>query len=110
MHTTSPVPAHVAISPPRGLAIAAMVCGIAGAVLGLVPLFGLFALGLGIVAFVLGMIAARRHKVLGFRRPVARAGWILGIVAIVLGVVGLSIVSSALDDLEQDLNEIGVEG
>jgi hypothetical protein len=104
-----PTPAVPTLAPARGLAVAAMVTGIVASVLGLIPLFALFALAGGIVALTLGLVAARKQKAAGFKRPMARAGWILGIVAIVLGVVGMAIVDQAFDDLERDLNEIEAE-
>lgn len=82
-------------SPGRGVTIAAMVCGIVGLAIGLVPLFGLFALTLGLVAVVLGVIGWRTGRRVGRRQ--GRAGIILGVLAVILGIVGMVIVSNAFD-------------
>jgi hypothetical protein len=104
------VPAVAAVPEQRkGMAIAAMVVGIVATVLGLVPLFGLFALAGGIVALVLGLVAASKAKKAKQPRGMARAGWILGAVAIALGVIGMAVVNSAINDLERDLDQIEQE-
>lgn len=91
-------------APAAGMQTAAMVCGIVGSVIALVPILGLIGLALGLVAFVLGAIAWKRRA--GHPRGVAAAGIILGAVAILLGIVGLVIVNNAIDDLDRDINEI----
>ena len=59
----TPAAPVVVIEQRKGLAIVAiMVVGIVAAVLGLIPLFGLFALAGGIVALVLGLLAASKAK------------------------------------------------
>ncbi len=87
----------------------ALVCGIVGSVFGLIPILGLIALTLGVIALVFGLLAARKAKQQQQPRGMARAGWILGVVAIVLGVVGMAIVSDAFEDLENDLDELEQE-
>jgi hypothetical protein len=114
MNTVIEAPAQAAVPvptavPSKGLGIAALVVGIVSAVFGLVPLLALFALAGGIVALVLGLVAARNQKRAGAPRGMARAGWILGAVAVVLGVIGFAIVNQAVDNLESDLNEIEAE-
>jgi Domain of unknown function (DUF4190) len=65
----------------NGVAVAAMICGIVGVVLGLIPILGIPALALGLVALVLGIVGRKRVK----RDPnvghkgMATAGVILGI-------------------------------
>ena len=102
----APVAPVVVADQRKGLAIASMVVGIVAAVLGLIPLFGLFALAGGIVAVVLGLLAASKAKKAHQPRGIARAGWIVGVVAIVLGVVGMAIVNSAVNDLQKDLDRL----
>jgi hypothetical protein len=90
--------------PGNGLAIAALVCGIVGAVIGLVPILFVGAWALGAVALTLGLLARRRAK----RTPeagrgrMALAGVLLGVVAITLGGVGVAIVDDAFDSLTGD--------
>lgn len=85
-----------------GLHVAALVCGIVGALLGFIPLFFFIALPLGVVALVLGVMAYRRAKRVGVKQ--GRAGMILGSLAIVLGVLGIAIVGDAFEDLDDDLS------
>ncbi len=87
----------------------ALVTGIVGSVFGLIPLFAPIALATGIVGVVLGIIAARRNKRTGHPVGMARTGWILGSVAVLLGVIGFAIVSNAVDDLDEDLDRIEQE-
>jgi hypothetical protein len=108
-----PPPGAGAVAPPppgqavyvertgNGIAVAAMVCGIIGAIFGLIPITGIIALALGLVAFILGIMGRRRFKrdpSVG-RKGSATAGVVLGIIAIILGIIGLVIVSDAANDL-----------
>jgi Protein of unknown function (DUF2510) len=111
-HRTPPPPPG-AVAPPtggqtiyveragNGIPVAAMVCGIVGAIFGLIPITGVIALALGLVAFVLGIMGRRRVKrdpAVG-RKGVATAGVILGVIAITLGIIGLVIVNDVANDL-----------
>jgi len=86
----------------RGMATAAICCGIGGVVLALIPILGIFGLGLGLVALVLGFVSWRSGKRAGRRQ--GRAGMVLGACAVMLGVVGLVIVSNAFNKLDSDLD------
>ena len=79
-----------------------MCLGIGGMVIGLIPLLGVFALGLGAVAIVLGVLGWRAGRQVGRRQ--GRAGIILGALSIILGIVGMVIVSNAFDDLNDGLD------
>jgi hypothetical protein len=101
----------VASPPGKGFAVTALVCGIVGAVFGLVPLTFVIAFAGGIVALVFGLLGAHRNKAVGAPAGMARAGWILGVVAIALGILGASImnqVSNDLDRIQDDLNHITI--
>jgi ABC-type transport system involved in cytochrome bd biosynthesis fused ATPase/permease subunit len=108
METLTPV-APVATPPSKGMAVAALVCGIVGAFFGLIPLTAFFAMPLGLVAFILGLIAARKIKRAGHKAGMARAGWLLGAVAVVLAIIGFAIMNSAVNKLQSDLDNIGTE-
>lgn len=92
----------------NGLATAALVLGIIGAVVGLIPLTSPVALVLGVLATVFGAIgrnkAAKNPEVPNKGR--ATAGLVLGIVSIVLSIIGMVIVSNAVNDTEKELNRI----
>ena len=59
----------------NGFAVAALVLGIVGSVVGLIPILAIPALACGILAVIFGVIAHRRAKVRG-RRGMAIAGWL----------------------------------
>ena len=85
----------------NGIAVAAMVCGIVGAIFGVIPITGVIALALGLVALVLGIMGRRRVKrepAVG-RKGSATAGIVLGVIAITLGIIGIAIVNDAANDL-----------
>lgn len=75
---------------------AAFICGVIGAIIGLVPILGLIAVPLGIIALILGIMGWRRKPE---RAKLAIASTFLGVVAIVLGVIGVVIVSNLLSDI-----------
>ena len=102
--------AYPVAPPAQGMAISALVCGITGTVVGLIPILAVPALALGIVALVLGLLAVRKQKQARVSRGVARAGWLLGLVAVVLAIIGFAVVTSAVNELERDLNELQIEG
>jgi hypothetical protein len=92
--------------PARGMSAAALVCGIVGVVLGLIPLLFVFAWALGLVAVVLGLIARHQRKAAGARRGMALWGAWLGAAALALGVLGFTIMNDAFNDLDNDLEQI----
>ena len=75
----SPQPPAQAASPARGLAISALIVGIVGFLMGLLPVVGAL---VGIAAVVLGAIALAKKQSKGF----ALTGLILGAVAIIASV------------------------
>jgi hypothetical protein len=88
-------------TPRHGLHVAAILFGIFGAVFGLVPLLGIVAFPAGIAAIVLGFMAWRAGRPVGVKQ--GRAGMALGVVALVMGGIGVAIVGSAVDELDEDL-------
>jgi hypothetical protein len=81
----------------------ALVVGIVGVVMGIIPLLAIPAIICGLIALVLGISGWRG------RRKLARAATVLGVVAIGLGIVGFVIVDDAIDDLDRELDCIGNE-
>ena len=101
-----PPPGYAWAKPGRGLNTTDLVLGAIGAVIGLGPaLFGIFAAALGLAAIALGFLAWRAaRKVHGHSGRVAMA---IGALTLVLGIVGLVTVDQAVNDLEDDLEQIG---
>lgn len=89
----------------NGLAIAALVLGVVGAVFGLIPLTGFIAIICGVLAIAFGIPAWRAARVRG-RRAMAIAGTILGVIALALGVWGTVIVADAASDLDRELDKL----
>ena len=91
----------------NGIAVAAMVCAIVGALFGLTLFFFMFALVLGVLGIVFGVAGGRRVRRGETQRGkgMARTGIVVGVIAISLGIAGV-ILSGAFEDLESDLNEI----
>ncbi|MFN3217048.1 MAG: hypothetical protein ACE367_11180 [Acidimicrobiales bacterium] len=82
----------------RPTTTAAFICGVFGAVIGLIPLLGILAIPLGLIAFVLGLMGWRRKPQ---RAKLARVSTVLGVVAVALGIIGVVIVNDAFDELEE---------
>jgi len=92
--------------PANGLATAGLVCGIVAVVFGLVPWTFWLAWILGVLGIVFGAVGRRtadREPTAG-KRSMATAGLILGIVAIVLGIVGLVILETWINDVKGSLD------
>ncbi|MGE3138135.1 MAG: DUF4190 domain-containing protein [Thermoleophilia bacterium] len=92
----------------NGLAVAALVLGIVGTVMGLIPILFWIALPCGIVGVCLGIPAIRAAAERG-RKGMAWAGTILSVIAIALGVAGVAIVNDAFSDVDKELERIQQE-
>ena len=102
-----PAPAVVYIQKPsRGMAVASISLAIVGCCVGLIPLFGFIAIPAGILAMIFGLIGVRKAKRNGGGKGLPRAGWILGVLAIVLGIAGMVIVNNAINELDNDFDDI----
>ena len=87
------------------MAVAALVLGIVGSVLGLVPLTGFIALICGILALVFGFVGYNKAKNAGLpHKTMAVWGVVLGGLSFILGIVGLTIVADVVNDLDRQLN------
>ena len=92
----------------NGFATTALVLGIIGALTGLIPFFFFLAVTLGVLAVVFGGMGynrVRRHDT-SRGKGAATAGFILGVVALVLGIVGFNIVDDAIEDLGNTFDSI----
>ena len=89
----------------NGLAVASLVLGIIGVVVGLVPILFFFAWVLGILALIFGGVGRKRE----FRRKMATWGAVLGLAAVLLGIWGQSIVNDAAEDLGDCLDAVSFD-
>ena len=90
----------------NGFAVTALVCGIVGAVLGVLPFFVGWILG--IIAIVFGVLARKRAEAdpaIG-RKGMATAGIVLGIIAIVASIVWVLIFALLVDTTSTFVNDI----
>ena len=87
------------VKPGRGLAITSLVLGIVGAAMGIVPLFCWMALVLGLLGLIFGIVG-RRHGM-------GKAGIVLSLLSLTLGVIGAVILANAVHDVSNDLNSLG---
>ena len=108
--STTPEPPPGAATPPQqivvverkgnGLGVAGFVCGLIGAIFGLIPLLFWISFPLGVLGLVFGGIGWRRAR----REPerggkgLAVAGVILGALAIILAIIGIAIIDDAFSD------------
>jgi hypothetical protein len=89
----------------NGLGVAGMVCGIVGAVFGLVPFVFWLGFILGVLALVFGLIGRGRCKRgEASNDGQATAGFILGIVCIVLAAIGLAITVSIVHHARHNID------
>ncbi len=97
-----------AAAPGNGLAVAALVCGIVGAVFGLIPFTFWLAWILGVLATVFGAVGRRKadREPEAGRRSMATAGLILGIVSIALGIVGVVVLTTLINDVGNGFDEL----
>lgn len=93
--------------PGNGMAVAALVLGVVGAVFGLIPLLFFVAFPLGVLAIVFGIAGRRKAKRGASGKGMSTAGVILGVVAFALAIAGIVIVDDAVTDLDEELDEIG---
>ena len=91
-------------APAKGFAVTALVTGIVAVALALTFLLGQFGAVVGVIAVVFGFLASRRNKKAGHKRGVARAGMILGVIAIPLGFATAAVFGAAVDDVVDDFD------
>lgn len=92
---TQTLPPPTVVAPKTSLSTAALVLGIVALCIGLIPILGIFALPCGILAVIFGFVGIKRKARKGF----AVAGLVTGLLGILLAIVGLVIVSNAVDHL-----------
>jgi len=101
-------PAYTVAAPMHnGLGIAALCCGIAGILLGQVPLLFLGSGALGILAVVFGIIGIRRaRRRQASNRAMAVTGVVTGVIALALAIWGVSIIVSGMNTVSGELDNL----
>jgi hypothetical protein len=103
------------VVPGNGVATASLVLAIVGVVFGIVPLTGFIAFICGALAVLFGFMGLRKH---GRETPKGKGssitGLVLGGLALVLGIWGMTVVFGAVDEMgevfdefEREMDEIG---
>ncbi|MDJ1136530.1 hypothetical protein [Streptomyces iconiensis] len=105
-----PYPAHgqgpAAQQPRNGLGITALILGLVGALCGLIPF--LFWLGgtLGLIGLILGLVGrSRAKKGLATNGKTALSGVLLSLLAFGLGIYGMVVVFTAVDDAVNEMDK-----
>lgn len=102
-------PGHYLTAAPmrNGLGVAALCCGLAGVLLGLVPLLFLGSGALGILAIVFGITGVRRAmRRRASNRGIAFTGLLTGVVAVALAIWGVVIIVSGLNAVSGELDHL----
>jgi hypothetical protein len=89
----------------NALAVTALVLGIVGLVFCWVPFLGVL---LGVLALIFGIIGARRGRVRASRRGQAMAGWIMGSITIVLGIILTVVILNAANHVSTSRIETAI--
>ncbi|MFC4335687.1 hypothetical protein [Salininema proteolyticum] len=88
------------VAPKNGLGTTALVLGVIGTVLGLLPLLAVVAMALGVLGLVFGGIGLKRVSAkAATNKGVTIAGLVLSLAALVLGIVGCAALDRATDEL-----------
>lgn len=108
----SSAPGHLTAAPVQnGLGIAALCCGVAGILAGLVPILFVATAALGLLAIVFGIFAIH-HVSTGksSNRVISIGGLVTGVIAFGLAVWGVSVIFAGLAALSHDLDELDSAG
>ena len=95
------------VEPRNGYAITALSLALVGVVFSLVPLTGFLAVILGALAVLFGLLNVGR-----LRRGSSNAKWmtrialLIGVVALALGVYGITIVFNTVDEIDREIQEM----
>jgi hypothetical protein len=111
-----PQPAFVTMPAPypqapsnNGFAIGALSVGVVAVVAGLVPPAFFLAWACGLVAVGLGVVGLRKAREVDGPTTMARAGVILGVVALLCGVVGFVMLDRFMDGFDRWWDEMEME-
>lgn len=95
-------------APRNGMGLAGLIVGLAGALLGLVPLTGWLAVICALVALPLALVGlSRTRRGEANNQKTAISGVIAGVLALALGIWGMTIFFTTLNKLSSDLEDLG---
>ncbi|OLF08296.1 DUF4190 domain-containing protein [Actinophytocola xanthii] len=106
---TKPVrfPTVPPVKPHNGVGTTALVLGLVGAAVGLIPLLGVAAIVLGALALVFGLLGwSRSQKQLATNKGMAVTGTVLGAIALTLGLWNLATTTKTPPDLDRQLTHV----
>ncbi|NIL74918.1 DUF4190 domain-containing protein [Rhodococcus sp. B10] len=97
---------HQPVNPEKnGFGLASLILAIVGLVFGIIPLTGFICLILGIIGLALGFAGLSRvRKNRATNKKTAISGIVVSVLAIALGIWGITIVFGAVDDLDSGLD------
>ena len=112
-HAAGPYPSHPqyagqppAPAPRNGLGITALILGLIGAVCGLIPILFWLAGTLGLIGLILGLVGrSRAKKGLATNGKAALSGVLLSLLAFGLGIYGMVVVFTAVDDAVNEIDK-----
>ena len=95
----------------NGLAVASLVLGTVGIVVGVIPILFFLSLPCGLLALTFGVVGRGRALADESRggRRLALTGVILGCLTMILGVVGIVVLDDAANDLRDEMSELEAE-
>ena len=107
----APTPQVVYVeSQSNNLAVISLIAGIIGTLGALIPILFIVGWGFGVTGIVLGIIALKKSKALnGVRKTMSKWGIALSLAAFIMGTIGFVIVQSAVNDLDEGLNNASQE-
>lgn len=89
----------------NGLGLASLILALVGLVFGIIPFTGFICLILGIVGLILGLAGISRvRKNKATNKKTAISGVVVSVLAIALGIWGITIVFGAVDDLDTGMD------
>lgn len=89
----------------NGFGITALIVGIVGVIFGFIPLTGFVALICGVIALIFGLLGlgrVRRH--VADNKVMSWFGTVAAVAAMALGIWGITIVFSAVNDFSNDMD------
>lgn len=104
-----PTPQPAAPEAGNGLATAGFVLGLLGFLGSFIPVVNILGIGLGVVGAILALVGLSKAKKLGKGKGLAMAGLILGVLALIIGIVINVAFVNAVDNAVEEVTSTSVE-